>query len=310
MVWSRLANGERNDRLAKGIVVLRREQSSHEGFDRLAKGTIVSRRILSSKFVNDFLSCKKGDEVKGPGQIKQLLIKYGYLNPSINVDESEVIVHPMEEAIKKFQLFYNLDVSGVLDEKTLSLMSKPRCVCPDLVNGTMVKHGMKMVLDQSKGSYYVTDTKWSKLNLSWAIKLGTRGDAYKPIYWAIRRWALVTKFNFTNINDFTQSDLKIAFYKRSHGDSGPFDGRGGILAHAGMPPDGGIHFDADEKWVIGAHPTGVDIESVAVHELGHSLGLGHSTVKEAVMWPYLGYGEVKHNLNVDDIAGIKALYHF
>ncbi|XP_047309433.1 metalloendoproteinase 5-MMP-like [Impatiens glandulifera] len=238
----------------------------------------LNDEIISSKFVNDFLGSKKGDEVKGLVQIKQYLIKYGYLNPSINVDEFEVLDHSVEEAIKKFQLFYHLDVSGALDEKTLSLMSKPRCGCPDLVNGTMVKHGMKMVQDQLKGSYYVTDTKWPKLNLSWAIKPGTRGDAYKPINWAIRRWT-------------------------------PFDGPGRILAHAGMPPDGGVHFDADEKWVIGVVPTGVDMETVALHELGHALGLGHSAVKEAIMWPYIGHGEVKR-LHVDDIAGIKALYHF
>ncbi|KAL1803609.1 hypothetical protein ACET3Z_032256 [Daucus carota] len=95
----------------------------------------------------------------------------------------------------------------------------------------------------------------------------------------------------------------------AHGDNSPFDGPGGILAHGFFPTDGRLHFDADESFSIGAIPNYIDLESVAVHEIGHLLGLAHSTVQDAIMYPTLLYGVVKTNLQPDDIQGIKALYN-
>ena len=100
------------------------------------------------------------------------------------------------------------------------------------------------------------------------------------------------------------SDLWISFLT-----SGPFDGPGGILSHAGMPPDGGLHFDVDEQCFVGEVPDAMDIGTVWLHEIGHLLGLGHSSVPEAIMFPYIGAGMIK-GLSQDDIEGIKALYKF
>ena len=48
--------------------------------------------------------------------------------------------------------------------------------------------------------------------------------------------------------------------------------------------------------------------AVALHEIGHILGLMHSTVDGTVMWPLLQNG--LHTLHHDDIDGIQALYGF
>ena len=45
---------------------------------------------------------------------------------------------------------------------------------------------------------------------------------------------------------------------------------------------------------------------VGTHEIGHALGLGHSNVNGAIMWPYASLGNP--GLHSDDIAGINALY--
>jgi len=42
--------------------------------------------------------------------------------------------------------------------------------------------------------------------------------------------------------------VELGFYSGDHGDGYPFDGPGGILAHAWYPPDGRVHFDDDELW--------------------------------------------------------------
>jgi hypothetical protein len=54
--------------------------------------------------------------------------------------------------------------------------------------------------------------------------------------------------------------------------------------------------------------TQFDVESVALHELGHTVGLGHSQYSSAVMWPYINNGEVQRVLDQDDLNGIIAIY--
>lgn len=52
----------------------------------------------------------------------------------------------------------------------------------------------------------------------------------------------------------------------------------------------------------------MDLESVVVHEIGHLLGLGHSSVEEAVMFPTISSRKKKVVLARDDIEGIQFLY--
>ncbi len=49
----------------------------------------------------------------------------------------------------------------------------------------------------------------------------------------------------------------------------------------------------------------VDLYSVTLHELGHALGLGHSDVPGAVMYPY--YRRLTA-LTTEDIGAIQDLY--
>ena len=57
-----------------------------------------------------------------------------------------------------------------------------------------------------------------------------------------------------------------------------------------------------------SQPGGVDLKWLALHELGHSLGLEHSSQKGAIMYPiYSGYHPGLH-LHRDDILGIQQLY--
>lgn len=54
---------------------------------------------------------------------------------------------------------------------------------------------------------------------------------------------------------------------------------------------------------------GAFIEDVATHEFGHALGLQHSTVTDATMYPSYSYCSTDtRSLAADDIAGVEALY--
>lgn len=49
-----------------------------------------------------------------------------------------------------------------------------------------------------------------------------------------------------------------------------------------------------------------DVEAVATHELGHAIGLDHSGVESAAMWPLASL--VPRTLDPDDIAAVRVLY--
>ena len=47
---------------------------------------------------------------------------------------------------------------------------------------------------------------------------------------------------------------------------------------------------------------------MALHEIGHLLGLGYSSVRNAIMFPSISSRTTK-GLDEDDIQGIRALYN-
>jgi hypothetical protein len=105
-----------------------------------------------------------------------------------------------------------------------------------------------------------------------------------------------------------KADINIGFHRREHGDGNPFDGAGGTMAHAFAPHDRRFHCDGGESWSAGAMPGAIDLQTVALHEIGHLLGLDHSEDEGAIMFALLPVGATK-GLHADDIQGIKAFYN-
>jgi hypothetical protein len=87
---------------------------------------------------------------------------------------------------------------------------------------------------------------------------------------------------------------------------------GSTLAYCETPISDGwrIRFCDNWSWHDGPGTvSGMDIQGVACHELGHSLGLGHSSNYNATMYPSIsGSGVAERSINADDQAGVQAIY--
>ncbi|MDI1435955.1 matrixin family metalloprotease [Polyangium sorediatum] len=212
----------------------------------------------------------------------------------------------LEEGVRLYQAQHGLPVTGIVDAETQRVMHMPRCGHPDYYDPPGVVPTFEVGTPYSHAG-----GTWSSSALSYRFDNYTSDLSQSAIRAAVQsamlRWSTVTKFTFTEVT--SGGNIVIGFYTGDHGDGSDnaFDGKSGTLAHAWSPGSGiggDIHFDDAESWSTSS--SGTHFETVALHELGHALGLGHSSYDYAVMYPT--YSGVDVYLSSDDHAGIWSRY--
>lgn len=245
-----------------------------------------------------------GEKADGFELVPAFLERFGYVNPSeASLVTASALTDETSTALQRYQQFHGLPVTGEFDQMTRDMMAKPRCALPDVGSG----------IDFS------TRCAWDRTSLTYAFDTGTAdvaGDAeWQAIRNAFATWSASAQLSFRQVAVNQNPDILVGWRPANDPDHSML---GGVLAHADFPPGCGVvtnslpkplHFDDQEHaWTIGAVAGQFDIETVALHEIGHLLGLQHSSVAGSVMFPTVSDNATLRQLTADDIEGILSLY--
>lgn len=228
-------------------------------------------------------------------------------------DDSTFFDNSMEDAVRLYQAAHGLMADGRLNAETRALMRRPRCGFPDYYGFTYKPPRVPGIMIEK----YELKSPWRHTNLTYGI-LGLTNDLSESsittvLSNAMNRWAGAAPLTFTNA--LYAQDIQFSWAVGDHGDGYPFSS--GILGHGFYPVcsktftctgwGGVIHFNNYYSWTTNGDVFGftANLSSVALHEVGHTLGLGHSADPNAVMYP-TDHGQTE--LQPDDRAGIRALY--
>jgi hypothetical protein len=204
----------------------------------------------------------------------------------------------MQEATRLFQRNMGLPETGIVDGATRESLAQPRCGFPD---GIAAHDG--------SDKWDLLSAGWGKSNLTWKLVNSVAFDSYDVntakaairgyISSALAQWAgAASAYTFTEVTGSGGADILIDFKALT-----PIT----TSASTTYPPGGDVTMNTNLVWTTLGNFQRIDMPSVLVHELGHSIGLAHSGVSTSVMYPTFLVGQqAKRNLTFDDLQGALA----
>uniref|UniRef100_A0A4W6F3Y0 Matrix metallopeptidase 21 n=1 Tax=Lates calcarifer TaxID=8187 RepID=A0A4W6F3Y0_LATCA len=250
---------------------------------------------------------------------------YGNVGVRKNPTESKAFI----SALKEFQKISGLPVTGVFDEATKVAMNKPRCGVPDKevdLNGPAEaenssrrrKRHLATLVSKSRHKRDLSETgymafskkvlKWRLIGEGYSSQLSIEEQRY-IFRLAFRMWSEVSPLEFVEDtgSPLEDVDIRLGFGTGRHlGCNQRFDGTGQEFAHAWFLGD--IHFDDDEHFTGPNAGSGISLLKVAVHEIGHVLGLPHIYRPGSIMQPSYLPHESGFEMDWMDRKAIQHLY--
>ena len=273
--------------------------------------------------------------------IYSYLWNYGYIPKVLNLSKTgaenyngDIPPCALINAIKEFQLFNQiLPNDGKLTREITNRMAwyrcgnidvkceTAKCLAEDRFNSKVASFRRRRYAvrekkwkGSTKRGFYVAYYYENEYDANARDKIGhdssfTGGAVKREIEKGLFEWSKYAGLTFIEIDDKLRAHVHIRFGSHAHGERNPkayFDGSYGVLAHTYYPRNGEMHFDQSENYTA-SKSRGINMHYVAAHEMGHGLGIEHSSYPYALMAPYY-FGYREEMLSDDDIRAVRRLY--
>ncbi|XP_050673692.1 72 kDa type IV collagenase-like [Leptidea sinapis] len=224
------------------------------------------------------------------------LTNFGYLSRrSLSYSNGITYVddNSLKNSLERFQRYTRISTTGMLDDSTKNMMKLNRCVDPDV--------------SRRRSKRFVKIGNWRKKHITYKItqyssNLSKR-EVDSLIFLAFSVWAEHGDFTFTNRPN-GRSDIEIRFENIEPQDESRITfGNAKNQRRASI-----ITLNDAVSWSQDYRTGEPNLFQTAAHEIGHILGLGHTDVTGAMMYPIYDLGQKLFSLHDDDIQGIKDIY--
>jgi matrixin/putative peptidoglycan binding protein len=243
------------------------------------------------------------ESVREPGErkvsaslLREFLLMSGHLTATEEELASGSPRSAVHKALRRYQRRSGLKVTGELDEATRRSILAPQCLVAD---------GPALCCLESHTLGY----RWGNPPRSFD---GSPQEAFDQVRKAMDIWQAVGSLGGGRIVFREAAPQETADFEVGWAD---LPGTGGVdvIAFADLPGNCSettegprpLHFGQNESWDIGGGTGSFDVLSVALHELGHILGLQHSNQPGAVM--YRTFLQPHDDLTDDDTSALRIL---
>jgi len=159
--------------------------------------------------------------------------------------------------------------------------------------------------DRMANDFSLEGAKWGSPELgtaggtvTWAVDDSISQTELQSINAAFAEWSEVANIQFQQVASTADASIDFA--------NSALDGAGNVLGVTGYSFSGGQLQGAEIQFDTGDNLSGSDFSLVAIHEIGHAIGLGHFNGDDAVMNSTANFD--LNGLEQSDIAGAVALY--
>jgi hypothetical protein len=238
--------------------------------------------------------------------VVRFLRKYKYGDGYDDDDERNETMTDEELAngVKQLQKLFDLPLTGTIDDDIVRIVKAPRC---GITDENLFESSTMMNVE-------FNDNGWLSFDLTWALRNTHPRLPYAAQFHAIRQafrtWSEYTPFRFTELPATdSKVDIELSFEEPFHKPY-PFNGD---LAHASYPDSRYnkqvyIHFNKAYTFTLSHDRTGQGLYKIALHEIGHALGLRHSKNPSSIMFTRISNVMYPFRISDEDVNALKLKY--